>query len=206
MLDSLNMLKSDGKEYTIKTTWKYIVFWEKKNVCLYIIGYLFSKAWGMANLKTSSLVGFLKLLRDMTSLTASSWLKESLCKTGITSLFNGHSTWPASTIYDNVTGVSVFNIMKRGKWFKKFSKTLWKRCVIFLSYFVILFLNSPLNHFQSSTEQKKIWCGILHITFTCAQREDLVKRSPEKFTKNNKKNPPLVIEYGYDSEASVIKG
>ena len=117
-------------------------------------------------------------------LIASSWLKESLCKTGITSLFNGHSTWPASTIYDNVTGVSAFNIMKRGRWFKKFSKTLWKRCVIFLSYFLILFPNSPLNHFQSSNEQKKIWCGILHITFTCVQREDLVKRSPEKFTKN----------------------
>ena len=139
----------------------------------------------------------------MTSLTASSWLKESLCKT---SLFNGHSTWPASTIYDNVTGVSAFNIMKRGRWFKKFSKTLWKRCVIFLSYFLILFLNGSINYFQSSTEQEKIWCSILHITFTCAQREDLVKRSPEKFTKNNKKNPPLVIEYGYDSEASVIKG
>ena len=36
---------------------------------------------------------FFKLLRDVTSLTASIWLKESLCKIGTdTSLFNGHST------------------------------------------------------------------------------------------------------------------
>ena len=47
----------------------------------------------MASLETLILVGFFKLLRDVTSLTASIWLKESLCKIGIdTSLFNGHST------------------------------------------------------------------------------------------------------------------
>ena len=125
ILDSLNLLRSDAKEYTIKTTRKDIGFWEKKNACLYIIGYLFSNAWGMASLETLILVGFFKLLRDVTSLTASIWLKESLCKIGIdTSLFNGHSTWPASTIYDNVIEVSVFDTMKQGRWSKKFSKTL----------------------------------------------------------------------------------